>query len=198
MKKLIFSVAFVAAMTLASCTGSADKKADAAATDTEAVANECDSDNGNKCEECKDCGKCIKKALEQIEGLKDEADAKKFVEKAQAFAEELVKSGKAQEAKEYLSKVGPAVVAKFPALQTAVDAADKVIDTAISACGAADCAKAAASDAACKASEAVDGAKAAAADAASKASDAVDKAADAAGKAASDAADAAKKLIPGK
>lgn len=216
MKKIFFSMALVAAMCMTSCGGSSteaskDAQADSIAAAEEALANEAAASKAAFEQQ-------LGEAAQQVEGLKDEAEAKNFLTKAQDYVQQLVKDGKAQEAKEYLAKIGPAITAKYPALKDVVEGADKLVDAAIAtgngavegvkdaaenavedakdaAAGAVDAAKE-------KAGEAVDAAKAEAAKAADKAGEAAGKAVDAAKEKANDAAnkaaEAAKGLIPGK
>lgn len=214
MKKIFLSMALVAAMCMTSCGGSNDASK---AGDAEAEAVEASADSlANAAAESKAAfEQQLNEAAGQVEALKDEAEAKYFLAKAQDYVQQLINDGKAQEAKEYLAKIGPAITAKYPALKDVVEGADKLVDAAIAtgtgavrdaADNAVEGAKDAAADAVDaakqKAGEAVDAAKDKAAEAAGKATDAAAKAVDATKDAATDAAnkaaDKAKSLIPGK
>lgn len=228
MKKILLSIALVAAMCMTSCGGSND--ASKAAQDEAAAAQATADSLANVAAESKAAfEQQLTEAAGKVEELKDEAEAKDFLGKAQDYVQQLVKDGKVQEAKEYLAKIGPAITAKFPALKDVVEGADKVVDAAIATgAGAVDGVKDAAENAVEdvkdaagnavdaakekagevvdatkeKAAEAVDAAKDKAAEVAGKATDAAGKAVDATKDAATDAAnkaaDKVKGLIPGK
>lgn len=215
MKKIFLSMALVAAMCMTSCGGSNDSSK---AAENEAVEAASDSLANAAAESKAAFEQQLSEAAGQVEALKDEAEAKDFLTKAQDYVQQLVKDGKAQEAKEYLAKIGPAITAKYPALKDVVDGADKLVDAAIAtgndavegvkdaAENAVEGAKDAAADAVDaakeKAGEAVDAAKDKASEVAGKATDAAGKAVDATKDAATDAAnkaaDKVKGLIPGK
>lgn len=202
MKKIFLSMALVAAMCMTSCGGSNTESKEAEATEQAA-----DEQANEAAESQAAFEQQLNEAAGQVEGLKDEAEAKDFLTKAQDYVKQLVKDGKVQKAKEYLAKIGPAITAKYPALKDVVEGADKLVDAAIATGGdavesAKDAAENAVVDVKDAAGEAVDAAKDKASEAADKIGDAAGKAVDAAKDKANDAAnkaaEAAKGLIPGK
>lgn len=158
MKKLVLSIAVVAAMmSMASCSGT--KKAE-------------------------DKGAQLKA---KIENCTNPDSLKVYVKQAQDYANKLIDEGKTSEAEAYLDEVAPAIKAKDPSAENwfskaaagvdsvASDVADATKAAADSVAGKVSDAKDAVSDAA---ANAADKTKAAVSDAASKAKDAASNAAD--------------------
>lgn len=188
MKKIFFSMALVAAMCMTSCGGSSADSSKNAEADSIAAAQAVADSLANVAAESKAAfEQQLNEAAQQVEGLKDEAEAKDFLAKAQDYVQGLINDGKLQDAKDYLAKIGPAITAKFPALKDAVEGADKLVSTALAAKAdeAVDAAKEAAGDA-------VEGVKDAAENVVEGAKDAAGKAVDAAKEKAGEAVDAAK------
>lgn len=208
-------MALVAAMCMTSCGGGSTDSSKDAKADSIAAAQAVADSLANVAAESKAAfEQQLGEAAQQVEGLKDEAEAKDFLTKAQDYVQQLVNDGKVQEAKEYLAKIGPAITAKYPALKDVVEGADKLVDAAIATGadavsdakekaedvveGAKDAAGNAVDAAKDAAGKAVDEVKDAAGAAADKAGAAVDAAKEKANAAADKAAEAAKGLIPGK
>ncbi len=176
MKKLILSVAVIAAVAMISCTSS---------------------------EKTAEQGSAI---TSKIENCTNPDSLKAYVQEAKDYVKTLVNEGKVEQAKEYLAKIEPVVMEKAPALAgtlaTVETALDKVADTAkVDPTEAVDSAKNAVTDSisskaeaikdaaadkiqegkdavAEKAGEVVEGTKKVASDVAEKASDAAQQAAD--------------------
>lgn len=201
-------MALVAAMCMTSCGGGSTDSSKDAKADSIAAAQAVADSLANVAAESKAAfEQQLGEAVQQVEGLKDESEAKDFLTKAQDYVQQLVNDGKVQEAKEYLAKIGPAITAKFPAMKDVVEGAGKLVDAAIATGdnvveGAKDAAENAVEGVKEAAGEAVEAAKDKASEAADKVGDAAGKAVDAAKEKANDAAnkaaEAAKGLIPGK
>lgn len=167
MKKIILSIAVIAAM-CASCT-STSQKAEAKADDFKAMIDTCTN-----------------------------ADSMKvYIERAIAYAQQLQKEGKGEEAEMYLNDISSVVATKEPSMVTMFDVAKTGIDMKVTADSLAEVAKEKAKDAAdslkTAAAETVGNVKDAVSDkanevkeaAAEKAGEAVDKAKEAAASATS-------------
>lgn len=125
-------MALVAAMCMTSCSGGSTDSSKDAKADSIAAAQALADSLANVAAESKAAfEQQLGEAAQQVEGLKDEAEAKDFLAKAQDYVQQLVNDGKVQEAKEYLAKIGPAITAKYPALKDVVEGADKLVDAAI-------------------------------------------------------------------
>lgn len=69
----------------------------------------------------------------KIENCTNTDSLQLYVAQAKAYAEKLVREGKAEQAKEYLAKIEPVVKAKSPAAASALSAAGQIIDKAVDA-----------------------------------------------------------------
>lgn len=67
----------------------------------------------------------------KIENCTNTDSLQLYVAQAKAYAEKLVREGKAEQAKEYLAKIEPVVKAKSPAAASALSAAGQIIDKAV-------------------------------------------------------------------
>lgn len=97
----------------------------------------------------------------KIENCTNTDSLQLYVAQAKAYAEKLVREGKAEQAKEYLAKIEPVVKEKSPAAAQALSAAGNLIDKAVDSVkkgtdNAADAVKDAADATADKANEAAD------------------------------------------
>ena len=154
MKKLVLSIAVVAAMmSIASCSGT--KKAE-------------------------DKGAQLKA---KIENCTNPDSLKIYVKQAQDYANKLIDEGKTSEAEAYLDEVAPAIKAKDPSAENwftkaAADVDSVASDVADATKAAADSVAGKVADAKDAAANAADKTKSAVSDAASKAKDAASNAAD--------------------
>ena len=110
----------------------------------------------------------------KIENCTNTDSLQLYVAQAKAYAEKLVREGKAEQAKEYLAKIEPVVKAKSPAAASALSAAGNLIDKAVESV-----------------KKGTDNAADAVKDAADKTGDAVNEAADAVSDKANEVKDAA-------
>lgn len=172
MKKILFVAALMAAVVMGSCSK----------TEREAKAE----DNDFKA---------------KIENCTNPDSLSVYVEQAKAYAQKLVKEGKIDEAKEYMSRLEPVIKEKAPSLVTAFESVKGLVDKVPGAVSeAADSLGQAAKD---SVSNAADGVRQAVADKVSDAKDAaktagenaVDKASDKVEKAAADAKDKLNNLV---